>query len=88
VIAIANGFIHAEAQYAYYEEQDWCGVAGLLALPLTAQAKGVPGGAARGAEEGGQALGAAAAGAVVKGVTGGVAGQQVCFRQNLCGYQR
>jgi Protein of unknown function (DUF1236) len=49
---------------------------GLFALPLAAQAQGVPGGAARGAEEGGQAAGplGAAAGAVVGGVTGGVAG--------------
>jgi hypothetical protein len=51
-------------------------LAGLFALPLTAQAQGIPGGAARGAEEGGQAAGplGAAAGAVVGGVTGGVAG--------------
>jgi len=51
-------------------------LAGLFALPLTAQAQGVPGGAARGAEEGGQAAGplGAAAGAVVGGVTTGVAG--------------
>jgi hypothetical protein len=51
-------------------------VAGLIALPLTAQAQGVPGGAARGAEEGGQAGGplGAAVGGVVGGVTGGVAG--------------
>jgi Protein of unknown function (DUF1236) len=49
---------------------------GLFALPLTAQAQGIPGGAARGAEEGGQAAGppGAAVGAVVGGVTGGVAG--------------
>jgi Protein of unknown function (DUF1236) len=51
-------------------------VAGLFALPLTAQAQGIPGGAARGAEEGGQAGGplGAAVGGVVGGVTGGVAG--------------
>jgi Protein of unknown function (DUF1236) len=52
------------------------GLAALAALPVTAQAQGVPGGAARGAEEGGQIGGAAGAavGGVVGGVTGGVAG--------------
>jgi hypothetical protein len=51
-------------------------VAGLFALPFTAQAQGITGGAARGAEEGGAAAGplGAAVGGVVGGVTGGVAG--------------
>jgi hypothetical protein len=51
-------------------------VAGLFALPLSAQAQGVTGGAARGAVQGGEAAGplGAAAGGVVGGVTGGVAG--------------
>ena len=51
-------------------------VAGLFALPLSVQAQGVPGGAARGAEQGGNAAGpvGAAVGGVVGGVAGGVAG--------------
>jgi hypothetical protein len=51
-------------------------VAGLFAFPLTAQAQGISGGAARGAEQGGEAAGpvGAAVGGVVGGVTGGVAG--------------
>jgi Protein of unknown function (DUF1236) len=51
-------------------------VAGLFSFPLTAQAQGIPGGAARGAEQGGEAAGplGAAVGGVVGGVTGGVAG--------------
>jgi Protein of unknown function (DUF1236) len=51
-------------------------VAGLFSFPLTAQAQGVTGGAARGAEQGGEAAGplGAAVGGVVGGVTGGVAG--------------
>jgi Protein of unknown function (DUF1236) len=51
-------------------------VAGLFALPLTAQSQGVPGGAAHGAEQGGEAAGplGAAVGGVVGGVAGGVAG--------------
>ncbi len=56
------------------------GLAGLAALPLTAQAQGIPGGAAGGAEAGGQVGGAAGAavggvvGGAIGGVTGGVAG--------------
>jgi hypothetical protein len=51
-------------------------VAGLFALPLSAGAQGIPGGAARGAEQGGEAAGplGAAVGGVVGGVAGGVAG--------------
>ena len=52
------------------------GLVGLAALPLTAQAQGIPGGAAGGAKAGGQIGGAAGAavGGAVGGVTGGVAG--------------
>ncbi len=56
------------------------GLACLAALPLTAQAQGIPGGAAGGAEAGGQVGGAAGAavggvvGGAIGGVTGGVAG--------------
>jgi Protein of unknown function (DUF1236) len=48
----------------------------LFALPLTAQAQGITGGAAQGAQQGGEAAGpvGAAVGGVVGGVTGGVAG--------------
>ena len=48
----------------------------LTNLPLSAQAQGVTGGAARGAEQGGEAAGplGAGVGGVVGGVTGGVAG--------------
>ena len=51
-------------------------VAGLFALPLAAQAQGIPGGAAQGAQQGGEAAGpvGAAVGGVVGGVAGGVAG--------------
>ena len=51
-------------------------VAGLFALPLAAQAQGIPGGAAEGAQQGGEAAGplGAAVGGVVGGVAGGVAG--------------
>jgi hypothetical protein len=51
-------------------------VAGLFAFPLTVQAQGISGGAARGAEQGGEAAGplGAGVGGVVGGVTGGVAG--------------
>src|SRR2546430_14958390 len=51
-------------------------VAGLFALPLAAQAQGIPGGAAEGAQQGGEAAGplGAAVGGAVGGVTGGVAG--------------
>jgi Protein of unknown function (DUF1236) len=51
-------------------------VAGLFSFPLTAQAQGIPGDAARGAEQGGNAAGplGAAVGGVVGGVTGGIAG--------------
>jgi hypothetical protein len=51
-------------------------VTGLFALPLTAQAQGITGGAAQGAQQGGEAAGpvGAAVGGVVGGVTGGVAG--------------
>ena len=51
-------------------------VAGLFALPLTAQAQGIIGGAAEGAQQGGEAAGplGAAVGGAVGGVTGGVAG--------------
>jgi hypothetical protein len=51
-------------------------VAGLFALPFSAQAQGVTGGAARGAEQGGKAAGplGAAVGGVVGGVAGGAAG--------------
>jgi len=47
-------------------------VTGLFALPLTAQAQGITGGAAQGAQQGGEAAGPV--GAAVGGVTGGVAG--------------
>lgn len=52
------------------------GLAGLVALPLAAQAQGIPGGAAGGAEAGGQIGGAAgaAAGGVIGGTVGGVTG--------------
>ena len=51
-------------------------VTGLFALPLTAQAQGITGGAAQGVQQGGEAAGpvGAAVGGVVGGVTGGVAG--------------
>jgi hypothetical protein len=47
-----------------------------FALPLAAQAQGIPGGAAQGAQQGGEAAGpvGAAVGGVVGGVAGGVAG--------------
>ncbi len=51
-------------------------LAGLLTLPLAAQAQGLVGGTERGAAEGGAAAGpvGAVVGGVVGGVTGGVAG--------------
>ena len=67
-------------------------VAGLFSFPLTAQAQGIPGGAARGAEQGGDAAGplGAAVGGVVGGVAGGVAGvlgvdQRPRFREYVIG---
>lgn len=47
-------------------------VAGLFSFPLTAQAQGIPEGAARGAQQGDRAAGPP--GAVVGGAIGGVAG--------------
>ena len=48
-------------------------VTGLFALPLTAQAQGITGGAAQGAQQGGEAAGPV--GAAVGGVVGSVPGE-------------
>jgi hypothetical protein len=59
-------------------------VAGLFALPIAAQAQGIPGGAGRGANEGGKAVGVAAGGVLGGGGVGGYSWCRPVYANTWC----